>query len=223
MSEGLGHVDLHALDVLAVPRRRRTARWRSAARAGSASPPCRGSGRSGRPATRRSTAVHQVVELAEARPARCRTASRRPPGRPWRGRAARAPWWSPRRPPAAWPGSGPAAASSPRSVSASAMTSSRLPGSSVLKPPPANAAVGGELASTGSVRVRPELGEHVVDVAAEVLVRDVAAAVADQQPMPGAAGPRWPACRRPAAPSAWPGRRSRRRGRERSGWSGASR
>ena len=34
------------------------------------------------------------------------------------------------------------------------------------------------------VRARAELGEHVADVTAEVLVRDVAAAVAHEQPLP---------------------------------------
>ncbi len=43
----LGHGDLHVVDVVGVPDRARTAGWRSAAPAGSAPSPCRGSGRSG--------------------------------------------------------------------------------------------------------------------------------------------------------------------------------
>jgi hypothetical protein len=41
----------------------------------------------------------------------------------------------------------------------------------------------GEARPLPLVRRRSELGEHVVHVAAEVLVRDVAAAVTDQQPV----------------------------------------
>jgi hypothetical protein len=71
----------------------------------------------------------------------------------------------------------------PSDLRALASTSSRLPGS-VLKPPPAkNTRWAKE--SHGLLRLRAELGEHVVDVGAEVLVRDVAAAVADQQPLLG--------------------------------------
>ena len=66
-----------------------------------------------------------------------------------------------------------------------AITSSRLPGSVGAEAAAGEQQALGERVPGRLLRLGPELGQHVVDVLAEVLVRHVAAAVPDEQPLPG--------------------------------------
>ena len=64
-------------------------------------------------------------------------------------------------------------------------TSGKLPGLSELNPPPAKNTRCANESQSVALGLGAELGERIVDAGAEVLVRDVAAAVAYQQPLPG--------------------------------------
>ena len=65
------------------------------------------------------------------------------------------------------------------------MTSSRLPGLVGVEPAAGEAQPIGEFLPVLALRLGAELGEDIVHVAAEVLVGDVATAVADQDELAG--------------------------------------
>jgi hypothetical protein len=62
-----------------------------------------------------------------------------------------------------------------------ASTSSMLPGSPVLKPTPGEEQALRERVQRCRLRVRAELGEHAVNMGAELLIRHLTAAVTHQQ------------------------------------------
>ncbi len=99
------HGDLDVVDVPVVPERLEDRRWRSAGRRCSGRSPCRGSGRSGRSASRGTRAGALRSSAARTRD-RGRTASRRRRApsrcRPWRDPPLREPSRSSRRPRGAW-------------------------------------------------------------------------------------------------------------------------
>ena len=89
-AEALGHRDLHRRDVVAVPDRLEASCSRTAGRGSRRGPSSRGSGRSGRAATRRCTGGSRRRARAPTR-GRGRTASRRRRARSWSARPRSAP------------------------------------------------------------------------------------------------------------------------------------